>query len=298
MPINIHLKTHLVPSDYRCLAYYTAPRGFDMGAMEINREHRELVNQHINATGRGFAKKATKGRCYACGAHHNEGATFIHLPTNELVQFGATCACRIECWDDASFRRFQKRAGKARERMRGLAKAKVLLDEDYGLAGVAEWAQDIKANGWGDQPQDRLWDKAVTLIDIYWKLVKYGSLSEKQVTFAQRLWDTVQNADALRAEWAAKREAEQAAAVDAPAGRVDLEGEVLSVKLKESFYGDVYKTLIKCDGYKVWMTLPDSLCDHETLDTIKGRTLKARVTLKPKERGFAIGSRPTNATLI
>jgi hypothetical protein len=98
------------------------------------------------------------------------------------------------------------------------------------------------------------------LKDIIGKLVRYGSISEKQESFLHKLVDKVDNHATRQAEYDAKREAERQAADPCPTGRVEITGEVISTKVQESQYGDQLKMLVKDDrGFKVWGSIPSSL---------------------------------------
>ena len=87
------------------------------------------------------------------------------------------------------------------------------------------------------------------LRDLLNKVIQYGSLSEKQLSAARRAIDR----DAL---YRAERLADAALAADVPTGRIEVIGEVISIKDK----GWGPKMIVKhTDGWKVWGSVPTSL---------------------------------------
>jgi hypothetical protein len=131
------------------------------------------------------------------------------------------------------------------------------------------------------------------LNDMASKLAKWGSLSEKQVAFAQKMLDD---------ESAPKATIEE--------GRREVTGTVVSVKYHEGNWGSSYKMTVKlADGCMVWGTIPAAL---ETVardawnaaynpgdfeDVLKGATITYTVTVTRSEKSsdFGFGKRPTIA---
>jgi hypothetical protein len=114
-----------------------------------------------------------------------------------------------------------------------------------------------------------------TVTDMVRNLVKYGGLSEKQEAFLRKLIMTINS----RAEIAAKRAAEKAAALDCPKGRMVITGTVLSTKMSDGVYGSVLKMLVKTpDGYTVYGTVPSGL------EAEKGAVVTFKATLEPSDK--------------
>lgn len=74
-----------------------------------------------------------------------------------------------------------------------------------------------------------------------------------------------------------------------PEGRVTVEGIVLSVKNVETDYGTTTKMLVDVGGYKLWGSVPSSICAD------KGYRVKFTAAITPREIGFGWYSRPTKA---
>ena len=132
-------------------------------------------------------------------------------------------------------------------------------------------------------------------------VIEYGCLTEGQSV-------AIIQAAARKAEATARRATDEAAAIAAPTGRVTIDGTIVSVKFKETMYGDCYKCLVRVatdEGvFKVWMTATDKLIEmipsieHGTWSdramSLRGRAVRCAVTLKPSndDKSFAFGSRP------
>jgi hypothetical protein len=134
------------------------------------------------------------------------------------------------------------------------------------------------------------WYEERTINDIYNKLVKYGSISEKQEAFLRTLLKRIDTRD----EREAKRAAERAAAADCPEGRVEISGEVVSVKWHENGWGGAAKMTVKSDeGYLVWMSKPyiDG-ADAEQIERGSRVTVRATVKRSDDDPKFGFGKRP------
>lgn len=127
--------------------------------------------------------------------------------------------------------------------------------------------------------------EATFIRDTERKAHRYA-LTEKQIAVCNAIVERV-------SERAAKAAAEAETLVDAPSGRCEITGEVVSVKEYESEYGVVTKILVSCQGYKVFGTAPRSI----VADIERGDRVTITATIQPKERGFATYSRPTKASL-
>ena len=95
---------------------------------------------------------------------------------------------------------------------------------------------------------------------------------------------------------AAERAAEEAAPL-APTGVVDVEGEIVSIKVQPSnfHYGSDVKMLVRADGYRVWVTKPRSLSSATV-----GQRVRFTADLKPSNNDvhFVYGSRPRQAEIV
>ena len=77
--------------------------------------------------------------------------------------------------------------------------------------------------------------------------------------------------------------------VTPPAGRIVVEGKVLSIKQVESQWGIVTKILVDCGGYRLYGSAPSHvICDRDEV-------VRFKATVEPKEVGFGFYSRPGKA---
>lgn len=122
-------------------------------------------------------------------------------------------------------------------------------------------------------------------------------ISEKQAALAVSIRQKI-------AERAAQKRAEQENAKPVPEGRVEVVGTILSVKTSEVSYGYhqsaiAWKALIRCDGYKLFGTIPASILDGvDDPKTLVGSQVKFTAKVEPKEPGFGFYSRPTSGELV
>lgn len=136
------------------------------------------------------------------------------------------------------------------------------------------------------------------ILDLWFKSRKY-SLSEKQLACVTKAVESKDAYLARKAGWEAKKVEERANAKPIPAGRVDIEGTVLSIKeysFRASYNNDVtsLKALIQCDGYKLFGTLPASIVAEAKV----GDKVRLTATVKEKEAGFGTYSRPTGGEIL
>ncbi len=128
--------------------------------------------------------------------------------------------------------------------------------------------------------------------DVIGKLEQNGELSERQIA-------AVIKAVQRDADWAVKKAADEKAmesAKDAPTGRVEVTGEVLSVKWRDSAFGGDFKMTVKTtDGWKLWVTRPRALSEVERGDTV---SMMVTVTPSNDDPKFAFGKRPGQAKFI
>lgn len=179
-------------------------------------------------------------------------------------------------------------ARKRAEAERTARKAKAVEDRKQTLADHPELAEIVEAVETGD---DRV-DGEGFIRDIVAKLNRWGTLSEKQIAAVVGAWNR-------KLEWKAKRAEEEAEPKgDAPVGRVEVHGTILSVKWKYTDFGWVAKMLVKLtNNAKVYVTCPDDILgqsNDEDLRDLRGLGIRFRAafTVSRDDKSFAFGSRP------
>ena len=242
----------------------------------------ETFRAHMARTGAKFSGHDHGGACHICGnANALSVARFWHEPTNTYIEVGETCADKLSDGDALNFASFRKRAKAGVEAAAGKAKAEKFLT-DAGMSVAYDiWLQKDVDN-WGYEES--------TISDMVHKLVRYGSLSDKQLSFMGKLIARIDE----RAEIEAQRAAEAAAAAPIPAeGRMDVQGTILTIKAQESYYGTTLKMLVQhADGWKLWGTVPAALEEAEKGDTV---SFTATVSVSDDDPKFGFFKRPSKA---
>lgn len=279
---DIHRPSAIVPSEYDFVAFECI-KIEGLGDCEAIMRERARIEAHMARTGGTYSDHAHGGNCMICG---NVFATytvlFYHRPTNVYVRAGQDCAQKLQMSSDGAFSLFTAAVRDAREAQAGKRKAQALL-ADMKLTGawdlyVAEYSESFKY-------------EENTVRDIVGKLVKYGSISEKQQSFLGGLLDRIAN----RAQVEAQRAAETANAKPWVAGRQEVTGKMVYFKWQEGYMRgqETLKTLIVTEsGSKLWVTLPSAV--QGTVEELKGKTVTMMVNVQPKEGEptFAFGKRP------
>jgi hypothetical protein len=238
----------------------------------------------MRRAGLKFAEHGGTGKCTVCGTHFTYGDVWFHEPTGEHIHVGHTCSDKYNLIADR--REFERELGKARVRSaREHEKAMkqeardAFLDSEPGLREALETDHDI-----------------VRDIKDRFENGRYTSLTEKQVALVKKLH---------RESKRPRVEETNVPAVIAK-GRQTVEGEVVSVKFQDGYYGVTCRMTVKvrAEGgvWLVWGTCPQSLLDEEGNKggrRLRGSTVRFDAKLKQgRDPHFALLSRPTKATVV
>jgi hypothetical protein len=312
-----------VVGDYDFIKFDYLPNGGGaLGQAMFLAEERARFRAHMEKTGARYGENHSAGNCYICGARNIYSATFWHRPSNQYIQCGLECADNLECGDAAAFK---KKVKIGLEAQAGKRKAKAVL-EAAGLANAwevylsdvqnrADYAEACKVwrdanpepvlisddSGYGCEevgaPKFKQPSRdEYTVLDMIQKLIKYGSLSEKQLNFMGSLTKRIAKAP----EIAAARQAELDAALPIPEfkGRVAVKGKVLTVKEPDEWsrFGQRKMLVQHADGWKLWSSVPSSVDG----DIARGDEIEfsAQITVSDKDPKFGFVSRPTKARLF
>lgn len=273
MRTDEHRPSAIEPRDYRFVGY-ECEKYADAQTILGNQR---IIREDMEATGGRYSGHEHGGNCGVCGAWAIYTALFHHKPSNTYVRTGLDCAEKMFSHDSSAFR-----VGLDREvKLQGLkAHARKYL-EDRSLGRVMEIYEARK-----NTPASAALD---ILVDVVRKLVKYGSLSEKQEALLARLAHQIDNAD----EIAAKRKAEDEAAKPVPAiaDRTVVVGEVVSTKVTD--WGP--KMLVRhADGWKVWGSVPKGI-DPKRGDFVQ---FTASIVRSDRDEKFGFFKRPAKASIM
>ena len=282
---DIHRPSVIEPDEYEfvCFDYMGTA---DLGAVLSLAGERAAFRDHMARTGGRYSGHEHGGSCHVCGAWAIYLCRFYHAPTNTYIETGEDCAQKMHEGEADRFRAFRTSIHEARDRAAGKAKAQALL-EDANLAEA--WTiYDQRTPGVSPHFEE------LTVADIVCKLVKYGSISDKQEAFLHRLLTKIKERPAREAA----RQSEQDAAAPVPVTdtRVEVEGDILTIKTVESQFGYTDKCLIKTSaGWKLWITLPSAVAKAQRGDRI---AFTCKVEPSRDDPKFGFGKRPTKARIV
>lgn len=269
---DAHRPSAINPEDYTFIAFdYIG--GSDLGAIMSVKLQRDILRNFMEKTGATYAKHFNSGSCHICGA----GAVYLckwhHVPSNQIVTTGEDCARKLDM-SYGNMNLFRRNIADAREAQAGKRKAIAILS-DLNLMETwemytAEYPKHADGCPWllreqvegcecncGARELERAFEQFPerTIRDIVGKLVKYGNISENQITFVRKLIQQILDRPMVLAQ----RQAEKDAAGPVPTGRVEMTGEVVGSKVVEvqaySRYSptEVTKLIIRLEnGSKVY----------------------------------------------
>ena len=279
----------------------------EVGSFDAHWEdgYEEIEPEFSNHEYSGNYSAAGRGKCDHCGTSIRYGVIFHHEPSDTLIAVGLTCAATVglkslsekEIKAKAEHHRILKAIERWVEESPDNAAALAYFNEreqdDSEYRDLMELWNDLGCVGPAPRPRFR-YNEFIS--DVARKLRRYGSLSENQVAAVLKCRDR-------DAEFAAKRDADKAALLKAPAlteGRYEITGEIVGFKYVEDRYSydsnaEIKKMVVKLsDGNKVYGTVPESILSAEKGDTI---IFSAKVERSKDDEHFGFFSRPTKARL-
>lgn len=276
---TIHNPTNFEPKDYEVEDYLDNQRPQFFGQDNYEQEVKWWEESMRRALGADWLAK--KNHCAHCGNSNVRWITACrHIPTGEVVVFGAVCTDRLGFANKVAFKlaQLQARAEARKVRFTIWNKREGFLTSHPSVKDALEAAK---------LP---LHAKNFFLHDVLAKLDRYGELSEKQVA-------AITASIARDRDYAAKKEAEATEVKgDAPSGRVEVTGIVLTLKSQEGYMGrgEVLKMLLKLENNsKVWLT-----CTEFDIHRGDKVTVKATFEVSHDDKSFAFGKRPIISNIV
>lgn len=225
--------------------------------------------------------------CDHCG---HRGLRYLGIvrqkSTGQNFVFGSACVARADVEDRATLKLVQlkKLAANRAQRFKLAVDAAYYLNEN---PDIREFLFSIKRGPHGE-PQDSF----SFVNDVDRKLNQYGYLFDSQA-------EGLRKVIAKRPEYEkrqAEREEKDANRGPAPEGRVEVQGEVLSVKWQDNDWGGSLKWLVELEnGSRVWGSVPSVLWDSGKAPVARGDKVrfKATFTRSDDDETFAFAKRPT-----
>lgn len=273
------------------------------------------VQTVIRLTGQGYSFSGVwgLGSCDHCGARVRYTALMSHPDSKGLIWIGEQCLNNRFGLTKSEFQKLRKDAALNAKRVKKADAIEALLNTSDDLRYSFEWAlgrsvacgEIIRGEGETAYTDQKDWEECSSqektnrrnkdwriAEDIAFKLRNYGSISEAQQRFLIKLWkdDAVKQAR-QRAE--AARFEEGGDLQPCPAGRMEISGEIISVKFIENDFGGCTKILVRDErGFKVYGSRPAGIGWCE-----KGAKVVFTATVEPSQddKGFGFYSRPAKA---
>lgn len=294
---DIHRESELIPANYEHVFSYnlsSTQDGWPVPSFGVNceldgrhtdPETGEVVNgKHspdlnccvvgLRIKGVKFADHGTTGKCTACGAAFIYGDIWKHIPTGEHIHTGHICADKMGMLADRSAYEL------ARDRIRRATITQLQREKN------AEEREVFLANHPG--LKDALEVDHYIVADIKSKFIQWRSLSDKQIELVFKIAKEVNNPKPEEIRVPAR----------ITNGRQVVEGEVVSIKGYEGYYGYTTKMLVKInetDGHWLaWGTVPNAISDVERGDKVR---FVAKLE-QGDEPHFSRFSRPSKAEII
>jgi hypothetical protein len=235
--------------------------------MEQPNEPATLILDALRTEGWTFADVHGHGQCDHCGARIRYVAVLKHKPSHKLIQVGETCLANRFERATAEFHALRKAAelDRAEQKIKNAVKGFLLgLDKE-----TAEYL-----NPWNDDLPE---DVHYIIQDMRSKLRRYGSLSERQVELARKLWREMHE----RRQQQAEREKNAPTKVRIPdgyIGRATFTGTVLGTKYVDNpfdYYGNqTLKVLLQVmphhgQAFTLWGTVPSGDLSIDKGDTVR-----------------------------
>lgn len=272
---------------------WSGPYKTEFGSVEaLNPCHAIYTAAHKLMRERGakihFDSDEGNSQCDHCGAHIRYVSIFKHT-SDELIAVGDTCAAeRFGCDSRREYdiKRLREAAASERESVKAFGKASEFLN--IAAPELVEWMLTPEAEKVGG-----------IFLDITRKLIRFGSISKKQVAFCGKLLQDYfqRQRNGGKTDRELQFDAEREAAEDCPNGRVMITGIVLKEQMQESDFGETLKLTVKDDrGFVVYVTCPSNISNNVG----KGSRLTMMVTLQQSDRDakFGFGKRPSKAVLL
>lgn len=286
--LDPHSPSNLVTEDYEfAYAYDGHPEEGDRAACV------PIVNALLSEGWR-FGQVHGGDTCDHCGARLRYVAVLKHAPTHTLIKVGEDCLNNRFDLATAEFHRLRT-SGRLNAARTALSERRAAFISDERNAEAVEYARKAadaaierfeRKHGY---PPNSEFDEigfGGFYVSITEKFERDGFLSEPQI-------DAVLRGKIKDAEFAAKREAERAAASPVVEGRVVLAGEIVKIGWQDNAYGGRAVMTVKDDrGFRVWGSVPgDEIVS-------KGDRIEFTATVtKSDDETFGFFKRPAKYTL-
>lgn len=280
---DIHRPSVIEPTNYMFVGFQYL-KVEDLGDALFLKEERARIAKHMAETGGERSRHAHGGNCHICGAHCIYTALFWHQPTNQYIITGLDCGEKLDMGDAEGFRAQIKAAI---ERKAGKGKAQAYLAQ--ANLGVAWTIYESMLNNYNGRQEEE------TIYDMVSNLIKYGSMTEKQINYLRILVDKVVNREVIAAQRAKEREA----ASPFPVGdeRIVFKGIVVGIRQPSEYdmYPQLKMTIKHASGWCAFGSIPKALNGVKVGDTVE---FEAKPSPSKDDIKFGYYNRPTKARFV
>lgn len=293
---DCHRPGAIVPADYAPIVYYSAPSyglpcGINWrpeGPCSVHEECREDPEMASECRSSGFVPTSYATHyadliriggltnCSVCGAAFKYGTVYRHVPTGEYISMGHDCSEKYEmAADDATW------TAQADMRARAALAHKTEAMRKNAWESLQRSEPELAAAFSYSYPDRSFAARVVPDILDRGRQYGFGKLSDKQKALVLKLHREVTQPKAPEPSFPV---------AEVPEGRVTLDARLVHWRNQESDFGTVVKALFVVateeGDWKLWTTLPKGS------PSVKGSILRITATVKRKEPGFGVGSRP------
>jgi len=254
-----------------------------IGGPILLRQQRELIESHMKQTGGTWSKHSHGGSCFICGAWFIYYCVFYHQKTNTYHKVGFQCTEKLDFYETRLLDSYKTSFKNALAQQKGKQNAQSILEQkSLGLA-YEIYTNEIETD-------DRCFNQVSVICDIVHRLVKYGKISDKQISFLRDLLYQVEN----YVEYMSQRDAELN---DVKEGRYEIRGTVQNVYCVDGDWGIQMKMVLKTEDNTIVIgSVPSNIISAVEKDSQV--QLTATVVQKRNDPKIGYFSRPAKAKII
>jgi hypothetical protein len=259
--------------------------------------------EHMKRTGGKFSTHEHGGFCDVCGNPNVLNyAVFYHRPTNTYIKTGLECADTISTFASSALNNAIKEVNQKKylETRRKKAEARRNMIKEEFLASLEGTALEPYASLIDTPPSMNESYEQATLRNILVNGARYGSLTDRQWAYAERLVKSIEkNSPASPVQ-----EQKSSPSAEIVEGKYEITGKIISIKYKtinETPYPGYYMLLEDSEGRKYYGSVPAAILESvESADSLVGREviLSANVNKSPKDPCFGFFKRPRLVKLL
>ena len=289
---DVHSPKNLIPENYEFVGVKILNQDALYG------DDSSYIIEHMKRTGGKFSTHEHGGFCDVCGNPNVLNyAVFYHKPTNTYIKTGLECADTISTFASAALHNAIKEVNHKKHletRQKKAEARRQMLKEEF-INSLKGTVLEPYASLIDTAPSTNESYEQATLRNILINGAQYGSLTDRQWAYAERLAKSIETP-------AASSKVPSAEVVE---GKHEITGKIISIKYKtieETTYPG-YRMLIEdAEGRKYYGSAPAALLEsvERDVDSLINRevVLSANVSRSPKDPHFGFFKNPRLVKLL